>query len=171
MEIWTKMKTRKQRIIEFFKKWEGGYVNHPLDYGGCTNMGVTIKTFKRYFGEEKTCEDLKNITDDEWYTIFEDGYYKPSKADKIEDDKVALLVVDFCWNSGTKTAIKRIQKCLGVPDDGIVGKVTLNALNADCFDKLFEMRKEFYQTIVNNRPSQQVFLKGWLNRLEDVKRF
>lgn len=90
------MKTRKEKIISFFKKWEGGYVCHPLDFGGCTMMGVTIGTYRKYFGEDKTCKDLKNISDEEWYTIFEDGYYKPSKADKIKDDRTALLVVDMC---------------------------------------------------------------------------
>ena len=31
----------------FIKSFEGGFVNHPADPGGATNMGVTIATWKK----------------------------------------------------------------------------------------------------------------------------
>jgi len=31
------------------------------------------------------------------------------------------------------------------------------------------MRKAWFEAIVKANPSQKVFLKGWLNRLNDIK--
>ena len=50
------------KLIPIVKKWEGGYVNHPLDKGGATNSGVTIATFRSVYGKNKTVKDLKNMT-------------------------------------------------------------------------------------------------------------
>ena len=78
----------------------------------------------------------------------------------------------MCWGSGPITAIKHIQSCLGCDVDGIVGRQTLNALNSndeEVFNKLWKMRYEWFYQIVKNRPSNKVFLKGWLNRLNDIK--
>lgn len=164
---------RIKLITEFFLKWEGGYANHPLDKGGPTNMGITIGTFRMFFGLDKTVEDLKNMTEEQWFQVFKKGFYDKCKAEKIEDDYIALLVCDFCWNSGVKNAIKQIQKCLGCTQDGIVGPITLGLLNnkdEDVFNKLWEMRKNFFIRIVTINPYQEVFLKGWLNRLRDIKK-
>lgn len=165
---------RKQKIIaDFFKKWEGGYVNHPNDKGGPTNMGVTIGTFRLHFGLDKTVDDLKNMTEEQWFEIFKKGFYDKCKADDIEDEYIALLVCDFCWMSGVKNSIKQIQKCLGCSQiDGIVGPVTLYKLNnfPDCFNKLWEMRKQYYIKLVDVNPDLEVFYKGWMNRLRDLKK-
>jgi lysozyme family protein len=76
--------------------------------------------------------------------------------------------------SGARTAIKKVQKLLGVTADGIVGPKTLAAINGHSGDALFgqikELRKKFYYGIVKQDPTQQIFLKGWLNRLEDLSR-
>ena len=37
-----------KKLIPFLLKWEGGFVNDPVDLGGATNKGITIKTFISY---------------------------------------------------------------------------------------------------------------------------
>lgn len=159
-------------MIPFIKKWEGGYANDPDDKGGCTMMGVTIATYKKYFGKSKTCEDLKKITDDEWLEIFKKGYWTPWKADEIKNQSIAQLCVDMGWGSGTKTAIKKVQACLGCKADGIVGPITLAALNAapsvGIFRKLWVMRYNWLQQIAKVGNNKK-FLRGWINRLNDIK--
>lgn len=173
------MKTRRKstmadakKMIPFIKKWEGGYSNHPNDTGGCTMMGVTLATYQKYFGKEKTCEDLKNITEDEWLHIFKKGYWDKMKADKIENQTLAQLCVDMCWGSGPTTAIKKIQKRIGADVDGIVGPQTLGILNSKpryYFNLLWVMRYNWFLDIVKAKPQNKVFLRGWLNRLNDIK--
>ena len=62
---------------------------------------------------------------------------------------------------------------LGLKADGIVGKKTLAALNRQdpqvFFNRLKARRKQFYERIVEKRPSQVRFLKGWLRRLDAIK--
>ena len=168
------MTPREERITAFFKKWEGGYVNHPLDPGGCTNIGVTIDTYQSFFGLDKTCEDLRNITPEEWFRIFRIGYYDRARCGEIENDNIALLICDWCWMSGVKTAVKKIQHALGLKADGVVGPLTLGALNAPgeehlIFDTLWAERQKHFYNLVAKKPSQRVFLKGWLNRLGDIQ--
>lgn len=164
-----------KKLIPIIKKWEGGYVNHPLDKGGCTNSGITIATYKYYFGKDKTCDDLRKMSESEWNYIFKTGYWDKWKADYIDSQAIANLVVDYVWGSG-KYGIKYVQRLLGVVDDGIVGKKTLSALNSypnqkELFNKIWARRKKHFDDIVKNNPSQKVFLKGWYNRLNAFKWF
>lgn len=160
-------------LVPIILRWEGGYVNHPNDKGGPTNKGITIatyRTYKKLKGEkEPFVQDLKNISDVEWMDILKTLYWDKWKADMIENQPIANLVVDWYWGSG-KYGIIFPQRILGVTDDGIVGKITLSAINSyqnqeELFYLLWNRRKKHFEDIVKQNPSQNVFLKGWLNRL------
>ena len=157
-------------FLEKLMKLEGGYINHPNDKGGCTNKGITISTFQHYYGSDKTCEDLKQITEEQVEYIYRKGYWNPCLADKIQCPIIAYLIVDWAVNSGVKTAIKNVQKIVGTTADGIMGNMTLTAINEhpckELFNKIKEARLDFYHNIVKRNPSQKVFLKGWENRLK-----
>ena len=157
------------KFLKILLKVEGGYVNHPDDKGGCTNKGITINTFKNYYGQDMTCDDLQNITDEQAGKIYKEGYWNPCWGDKMESDKVANIIVDWAVNSGVKTAIRNVQKIVGTKVDGIMGNMTLTAINNYPEDELLltlrKVRKEFYENIISRNPSQKVFRNGWLNRL------
>ena len=166
-----------EQIIPFILKWEGGYVHHKNDKGGATNKGVTYKIWVDYCkknGKEASLVTLRKMTNAEWVEIFKTSYWEAWKADCIMSQRVANICVDWSWMSGAKTAIKKVQKMLGVTADGIVGSKTLASINGHSADALFGMikeeRKKFYESIVRKDPTQQIFLKGWLNRLEDLSR-
>ena len=78
---------------------EGGFVNHPKDPGGATNKGVIIDTWKQYseklFGIKPSVESLKEMTDEQAYRIFLEGYWKKSLANKINNCAIAFQFVDF----------------------------------------------------------------------------
>lgn len=160
-------------LAPIIKRLEGGYAFHPNDRGGCTNSGVTISTYRSYYGKSKTCNDLKNMSDSQWDTIFIQGFWNRWCADMINNQSIANLLVDWVWASGMY-GIKYPQEILGVTVDGIVGPKTISAINdypdqEELFNKLWERRKKHFESIVKKNPSQKVFINGWLNRLNNFK--
>lgn len=163
---------KAELLKPFILSWEGGFVDDPLDRGGATNKGITIGTFRNFYGKDATVEQLKNITDEQWLHIFKSGYWDKWKADDIENQSIANIVVDWAWGSGAATSIKQVQKILGVAVDGIVGDDTLTAINIagqrSLFVKIHNRRIEFVENIVKRDPSQARFLKGWKNRINSL---
>lgn len=158
-----------RKLIPFILKFEGGYVNDPADSGGPTNKGVTINTFRSVYGRAKTINDLKHMTDNEWRHIFKSLYWDRCKADDITDQSIANLLVDWAYNSGTSLAIRHIQRIVGVNADGIMGNITLSAINRrsplPLFGALKQDRIAFLNTTAQKNPRKKKFLKGWLNRV------
>ncbi|NDV96397.1 peptidoglycan domain protein [Dysgonomonas sp. 521] len=166
-----------EQLVPFILKWEGGYVNDPDDLGGATNKGITIATYRYYRrlkGYKKTTvSDLKNISHDEWTDVLKTLYWDKWRADDILSQPIANILTDWVWASGGY-GIKLPQKLLGVKADGIVGPVTLGAVNAydDCrelFGKIRQERIAFVERIVASRPANKKFRRGWLNRINDLK--
>lgn len=160
----------------FLRAKKRGFANDPLDNGGATMIGVTIGTYRsycKYKGKKvPTVTDLKNITYKEWRDIVHSMYWSKWKADLIEDQNVANMIVDWVWASGQGVGIKRVQKILGVTADGIVGPKTLAAVNnadpKELFTKVYNARAEHFNSIVRNNPSQKKWLKGWMNRINYI---
>lgn len=172
-----------KKLVPILLKWEGGYVNDPLDKGGETNKGITISTWKSfgYDVSEKILEikvgsktyknvtkSLYEMTDNQWYDIFKKLYWDKWLGDKINNQSIANILVDWVWSSGGST-IKRVQKILGVKADGIVGNKTIDTINSANQEQLFEKIKNdrivFVNNIVNNNLSQARFINGWINRI------
>lgn len=150
------------------KVLEGGFVNHPMDEGGPTNRGVTLRTYQNHFGPGKTVEDLRRISDKEWEHIMKTGYWDKCKADQIDSQAVAEIIVDWCINSGM-VGLRRVQELVGAKPDGIAGPITLSLINSSdprlLFDRIKAARNQFYINRVKLNPSQKVFMPGWMNRL------
>lgn len=161
-----------KKLKPFVLKWEGGYSNRKYDGGGPTNKGITIATFRQYYGKGKTINDLKRLTDAQWDYIFLHGFWNPFHADEITSQSIANICVDWAWASGTVTAIRQVQKILRVTADGKVGKITLAALNGTNKKAIFEAIKarriEFVENIVKRDPTQKVNLNGWKNRINSI---
>ena len=165
-------------LVPFILKWEGGFVNDPVDLGGATNMGVTISTW-RSVGYDKDGDgdidvaDLKLLSrDDVVKRVLKPHYWDRWRADEIKSQSVANILVDWVWGSG-KYGITIPQRILGVKIDGVVGPITLRAINeADpklLWEKIFEARRKYIDDICKSRPANNRFKKGWLNRLNALK--
>ena len=161
-----------ERVMNFTAKWEGGFVNHESDRGGATNLGVTQATYDSYrTGGGLETQDVKLITGEEAYDIYKQNYWEAVRGDELPE-RVALAVFDTAVNSGPTRAVKMLQNAVGVDVDGKLGPQTLDAVyNADpaeVFDAYSQARSEFYDNIVKNDSSQDVFLTGWKNRVADM---
>ena len=158
-------------------RWEGGFVNDPLDRGGATNKGVTIACFKSMGFDNDgdgdiDIDDLRRLTDDQAYAIMKKLYWNRWRADEIENQSIAEMLVDSLWGSG-RWGIIVPQGALGLVTDGIVGEKTLKAVNGvnkeEIFNKIKQSRLDFVANIVKNNPSQKRFIRGWNNRINSFK--
>lgn len=165
-------------LFKFIMSFEGGFSDHPFDRGGATNKGVTIGTWRKV-GYDKDGDGDIDVDDlrllsyaDVRDRVFLPLYWNRWRAGEIMSQDVANLCVDWVWASG-KHGITGVQKLLGVAADGIVGPLTLSALNAanpsGLFDAIKEARRAFLLDIVNRDSRQRVFLNGWMRRLECIQ--
>jgi lysozyme family protein len=163
-------------LSKIILQWEGGYQCFPEDMGNKnsegilvgTKYGVTPGTYEQTFGKIPTADDIKNLTIEQFQIVLKKYYWDRWKADEIENQSVANILVDFVWGSGS-FGIVIPQGILKVVSDGVVGPKTIEALNsqnqAEFFQKVKDSRIEFVKNIVKRKPSQIKFLQGWLNRI------
>lgn len=160
------------------RKWEGNkFVDNPYDYGGATNSGVTIQTFRLVFGQDKTVDDLRRMTQEQWRKVMKGYFWDQCWGDMIKNQSVAEIFVDWCINSGIGK-IKMVQEMVGTTPDGIVGPKTIAAINDGINDKngkgsvlhrkIKLARANRFMNQINASPSTQFgFFNGWFNRLID----
>lgn len=151
-------------------KHEGGYVDHPKDPGGATNMGITFNTLQRWRGKPITKTDVKNLKREEVIRIYR-AYY----ADVVGFDQLPsgldYAVLDFGVNSGPKRAIIGLQRLLGVADDGVLGPRTLLAVSQikdlQTFINRYQDDRLRFLKQLSTFPT---FGKGWTSRVEGVRK-
>jgi lysozyme family protein len=165
------MKINFEKSLEIILKHEGGFVNHPKDPGGITNLGVTKKTYEGYVDEEVSVEDMKALTVYDVEPIYQENYWDQCKCDKLPAG-LDLCVFDFAVNAGPGRAAKHLQTLIDTEVDGGIGPNTLNALQdkiaVDGVDLLIEnyqhARQEYYEGLSNF----DTFGKGWTRRVEET---
>lgn len=156
-------------LAPFVRYYEGGFVNDKDDPGGATMRGVTLATFRSIFGKNKTVSDLKNITDSQWNTIFKKYYWDKCKADQIDNQSVANMLVDWCWHSGAGNSIPYIQRIVGVKADGIIGNATITAINRYSNQQsLFSQLKIQRKTFLKGRKTWWKYGNGWTKRVNAI---
>lgn len=166
-------------LAALISAFEGGYSNHPNDNGGPTNRGITLKTWQKTGYDIN--EDGKINEDDLVLTTHQDmvevvlkpHYWDLWQADKIKNQAIANMVVDWTWISGP-SVIRKVQDILQVRADGIAGPVTLHALNSFpdqelLFDMIKTRRVKFTHQIIQDHPEKLAFKRGWLNRIAAIR--
>lgn len=115
-------------IQSFVLAHEGGYVDHPKDPGGATNMGITFKTLQAWRGRKITKQDVKNLTRAEALAIYKAQYWDTMQCSRLPLG-LDYMVMDYGVNSGPARAVKDLQRVVGSADDGILGAKTVEAVS------------------------------------------
>ena len=105
------MKENYDHCLEMILHHEGGYVNHPKDPGGETNLGVT----KRVYEEHGGTKDMKDLTVEDVAPIYKKSYWDRVKGDELPAG-LDLCVFDFGVNAGTGRAAKYLQNLVGATE-------------------------------------------------------
>jgi len=112
-------------------KHEGGFVNHPKDPGGMTNLGVTQRVWEEWVGHPVDEKAMRALTPAIVAPMYKQKYWDKIRADDLPSG-VDLAVFDCCVNSGPGRAAKILQKVLGLTEDGAIGPQTIaKALSID----------------------------------------
>ena len=117
------MQANYDKCLETILHHEGGYVNHPKDPGGETNLGVT----KRVYLEHGGTKDMKDLLVEDVAPIYKKGYWDKMKGDELPNG-LDLCVFDFGVNAGPGRSAKFLQTMIGTVADGGIGPNTLKKL-------------------------------------------
>lgn len=167
----SKMKENFNQAFKDVLVYEGGYVNDPDDPGGMTNMGITAKTLAEFTGRRLstiTEKEMRSLTKEQVMPIYKRKYWDACKCDQIPAG-LDTQVFDFAVNSGPARAIKELQKCLRVEDDGVLGPVTLKHISTFPLDLLIREYAEARRDFLRNLKTFQKFGKGWIARVDKVE--
>ena len=157
-----------KRSFELMLKSEGGFVNHPQDPGGMTNLGVTKRVWEEWVGRESNEKEMRSLTPAMVEPLYKRKYWDACRCDELPEG-LDYLVFDFAVNAGPGRSIKTLQTAVGATPDGIIGPKTLAAVRAvdphELIEKFSVAKTQFYESL----PTFPTFGRGWLNRVADVK--
>ena len=156
-----------QKCLEAILHHEGGYVNHPKDPGGETNLGVTKRVYEEWGGTK----DMKDLEVEDVEPIYKKNYWDRVKAESLPSG-LDLCVFDFGVNAGTGRAAKYLQTMIGTTADGGIGPNTLKALSNYVESEGVEQtiknyqaaRQEYYESL----STFETFGKGWTRRVNET---
>lgn len=150
-------------------KWllvhEGGFVDHPKDPGGATNKGITQKTYDGFRRrKDLSLRSVRHITQEGVMEIYKTQYWDGIHGDLLPSG-LDYAVYDFAVNSGPSRAVRFLQEILGVKADGIMGNITLGAIEKrstkDLIVELCQRRLAWVRTL----KTFATFGKGWTRRI------
>ncbi len=160
------MKGNFRTALNHTLKHEGGFANHPRDPGGTTMKGVTLNTFRRYYGQERTVNELKAITHSQLCFIYR-HYWDAVRGDELPAG-VDYAAFDAAVNSGPRRSIQWLQQAAGVANDGLFGPNTRAAIaDADPVHLVAEMCAARL-TLLRRLETWDAFGRGWRRRAESV---
>lgn len=150
---------------------EGGYVNHPSDPGGMTNLGVTKRVWEEWVGRESNEKEMRGLTKADVTPLYQRKYWNACRCSELPNG-LDLCVFDTAVNSGPGRAVKLLQQCLGVPVDGAIGPKTIAAANqftGSTLQMLIEDYCSARQAFLISLPTFGTFGKGWTARVNRLR--
>lgn len=162
-------------------KHEGGYVDHKNDNGGATAFGISLRflsTLPALAGDVNgdghvNKDDVKALSKEDAAKFYEKSFWLHYRLNEVEAESVAVKLMNLFVNMRGKTAALVAQRAAndlgaGLVEDGILGSKSIAVLNSLEVEPLLVCIKyqawNVYKAIVENTPSQAVFINGWRKR-------
>ena len=161
------MKDNFNKCLEMLLHHEGGFVNHPKDPGGVTNLGVTKRVYEQWVGRRVSEQVMRDLTVEDVAPIYKKKYWDRIKGDDLPSG-IDWAAFDWAVNSGTGRAAKAVQKVVGAVRDGAIGPKTLALVSKQdpkyMIQEIGKIRQEFYE----NLSTFETFGKGWTRRNKET---
>ena len=155
------------KCLEAILHHEGGYVNHPKDPGGETNLGVTKRVYEEWGGTKS----MRDLTVSDVAPIYKKNYWDRLKGDQLPSG-LDLCVFDFGVNAGTGRSAKYLQKMVGTTVDGGIGPNTLKCVDRYVeehgIDKAIKEFQERRQGYYERLKTFETFGRGWTRRNKET---
>lgn len=162
------MKSNFPKALDAVLKHEGGYVDHPRDPGGATNLGITKAVLEAWRGRKVTRAEVRALGRKEAADIYRARFWTSTRCDELPAG-LDYAVFDFAVNSGPGRAVRNLQAAVGAKRDGVIGGLTLAAVarirRADAIRTLCDRRLAFVRAL----KTWPTFGKGWKRRVEEVR--
>jgi len=143
---------------------EGGFSDDIRDPGRATQFGVTQATLSAWRGHPVTPAEVQRLTQAEAAQIYRANYWTPVRGDDLPAG-VDLAVMDYAVNSGTRTAIRALQKVVGAEPDGALGPMTLSAVKRGDPATVIRGLSRRRLSMLASLRSWAVFGRGWQARV------
>ena len=130
-----------RKSLEFVLKWEGGYVNDPSDPGGETKWGISKRAHPSL--------NIRGLTPEDALKIYRKDYW----------DNLGCGDIEF-------------PSCVAVLDTGVncgVQRTRGWMRQAESVDAMLKIRESHYIEL-SKQPRFAKYLRGWLNRLNDLRK-
>lgn len=150
---------------------EGGFVDHPSDPGGMTNLGVTKAVYEAWVGHPVDEAAMRALKPGDVAPLYRKRYWDVVRGDELASG-LDYAMFDYGVNSGNGRAIRTLQECVGVPADGAFGPKTMAAVTQFKDDALKTLIEEVCDKRLNFLKSLKtwpVFGRGWERRVNEVK--
>ncbi len=161
------MKQNFDKCLEMLLAHEGGFVNHPDDPGGITNLGVTKKVYDEWVGRESTEQEMRDLTPEDVGPIYKKNYWDRVKGDLLPSG-VDWCAFDWAVNSGKSRPSKAIQRAVGATQDGAIGPATIGLIMEkdpkEIINYVYGVRQDFYKGL----KTFETFGRGWTRRNKET---
>lgn len=147
---------------------EGGFVNHPKDPGGMTNLGCTKAVWEEYVGHPVSEADMRALTPELVAPLYKRKYWDKVAGDDLPSG-LDYAVFDAAINSGPGRAAKWLQEIVEVTVDGAIGKGTLAAVAVMDTQNLIAQYNDKRLQFLEALPTFATFGKGWTRRVSEVQ--
>ena len=162
------MKENFDDALKAILKHEGGFVNHPKDPGGMTNLGCTKAVWEEHCGHPVDEKAMRALTPNDVSPLYKRKYWDKVCGDDLPSG-VDYVVFDAAINSGAGRAAKWLQSCVGVEPDGGIGPKTLAAVKAMDPTQLIQDYAKRRLSFMMDIPAWATFGKGWTRRVNEVE--
>jgi lysozyme family protein len=165
--------TRFDACLAVVLRFEGGYSDRAADRGGPTACGITWRTYDAWRTRHALpTRPVRLITPEEVRAIYDEDYWRPVRGADLAEP-LDLVMFDGAVNAGVVQAGRWLQRAVGVHVDGVIGPVTLAAVQArdaaELAGLVLDQRAAFYRGLAERDPTQGENLRGWLRRVDELR--